>query len=187
MSDDNTPQEDVSELRKAAEGAKSARAEAEAARRELAFVKAGINTDSKPAQALLRSYDGELTTEAIRAEAKEWSLYSETEAQPAPAAEVPAEPQSVITDDERALQAMRDDNAGSPAPVEQRQIDAYGKVFKQFEQDREDGVSQVEATNRAIGGLIKEAAMGNPTAIFDEDAWMEKASQHGHGAQFSRG
>ena len=187
MSDDNTPQEDVSELRKAAEGAKTARQEAERAKRELAFVKAGIDTDSKPAQALLNSYDGELTSEAIRAEAKEWSLIREEASAAQAEATATAPPESVITDDERALQELRDSNSGAPAPVEQRQLDAYGKVFKQFEQDREDGWNQTEATNRAIGGLIKEAAMGNTSAIFDEDEWMEKASRVGHGAQFSRG
>lgn len=184
MSNDNTtPEEDVSALRKAADDGKAARREAELAKREVAFIKAGINTDSKAGQAMLASYDGDLSPEALKAEAAEWGLGGSTpEAPPAQ-----PEPQSIITADERALQQMRDANtAPEVASLETKQVDAYTAIFKQFEKDREDGFSQTEATNRAIGGLVKKAAEGDPTAIFDQDAWSERAAKIGHGAQYAR-
>ena len=63
--DDNTG-ETPAQLREAANRAKQHKAEAEAAKRELAFVKAGIDTDSKLGKLLLASYDGELTVDAIK-------------------------------------------------------------------------------------------------------------------------
>ena len=50
--------------------------EAEAAQRELAFVKAGVNPDSAAAKYFAKGYDGELTPEAIRAAAEEANLVS---------------------------------------------------------------------------------------------------------------
>lgn len=182
MADQETPEaqaEDVSELRKAADGAKAARREAELAKRELAFVKAGVNTDSKPAQALLNSYDGELSVEAIKAEAAEWGLVqgaSEPE---------PEEPKSIITPEEQALQAMRDESQGAPAPHEPPQKSSLDKVLSAFEADRKEGYGQQEATNRAIGRHIQNAAAGDQSAIFNEEQWMERASRIGHGAQFA--
>lgn len=71
----------IRELRKDAKQAKKARAEANAKaeeaerlRRELAFVKAGIETDSRLGQMLFKSYDGELTAEAIKSFAAEVGL-----------------------------------------------------------------------------------------------------------------
>lgn len=48
--------------------------ETEGARRELAFVKAGVDPDSAAAKYFVKGYDGELTAEAIRAAAEEASL-----------------------------------------------------------------------------------------------------------------
>ena len=50
--------------------------EAEAAQRELAFVKAGVNPDSAAAKYFVKGYDGELTPEAIRVAAEEANLVS---------------------------------------------------------------------------------------------------------------
>ena len=50
--------------------------EAEAAQRELAFVKAGVDPDSAAAKYFVKGYDGELTPEAIRAAAEEANLVS---------------------------------------------------------------------------------------------------------------
>jgi hypothetical protein len=60
------------DLNAKARQAKKASAEAEeaaAAKRELAFVKAGVDTDSPLGKLLLKGYSGELTAEAIKAEA----------------------------------------------------------------------------------------------------------------------
>jgi hypothetical protein len=56
---------DLPNLREAANRSKQNKAAAEAAQRELAFVKAGVDTDSKIGRLLLQSYDGDLTKDAI--------------------------------------------------------------------------------------------------------------------------
>lgn len=48
-------------------------AEAEKAKRELVFLKAGINPDDPKAKYFVKGYDGEMTVEAIRAAAEEAS------------------------------------------------------------------------------------------------------------------
>ena len=72
MDDQETGQSDnLKDLRRAAEDGKAARAETESFRRELAFMKAGVDTESKLGKLLLKTYEGELTVEAIQVEARD--------------------------------------------------------------------------------------------------------------------
>lgn len=69
----NAQQQDnevIRTLREQANGATAARAEAEAARRELAFVKAGIDPDDPQQGYFVRGYQGDVTADAIRAAAE---------------------------------------------------------------------------------------------------------------------
>ena len=61
----------IKDLREAAERGRKATQELEEMRREVAFLKAGVDLDSKAGQLLLKAYDGELDKDAIRAEADE--------------------------------------------------------------------------------------------------------------------
>lgn len=61
-------------LEKELKAERAARAEAEAAKRELAFVKAGVPLDNPVAKYFIKGYDGEITPEAIRAAAEEANL-----------------------------------------------------------------------------------------------------------------
>lgn len=179
MSDETESQEDVSELRKAAEGGKAAKREAELAKRELAFVKAGVDTDKKPARALLENYDGELTSDAIRAEATEWGLLEAAESTEASPAESAAEAVA-------EAQATRESLEGRPAPDEPAQIGGVDAALKNFLKNKEDGMSQVNATNHAFGEVIKAAAQGDKQARFSEDDWEEERAKYGHGAEFAK-
>ena len=84
--------------------------EAEAAKRELAFVKAGVDPDSAAAKYFVKGYDGELTPEAIRAAAEEANLI------PSQKKEVAAEQQAW----NRVAQASRAGET-SDAPVDYSQ------------------------------------------------------------------
>lgn len=179
---DETETSEVSELRKAAEGGAKAKAEAELARKELAFVKAGIDTDSKPAQALLSSYSGELTADAIKAEAAEWGLVQAA----APTPEPTPEPAAPDYTDDASLQDMRDMSSGTPAPVDEVHKSAFEKAGDQYLADRKEGRAAQDAMNRAYGSFIKSAAQGDSTAIFDPQDWERKAAEHGHGSEFAR-
>jgi hypothetical protein len=81
--------------------------EAEAATRELAFVKAGVDPDAAGAKWFVKGYDGEFTAEAIRAAAEEANLI------PSQKKEVAAEQQAW----NRVAQASRAGET-SDAPVD---------------------------------------------------------------------
>ena len=181
MSDEtNEPNEDVSELRKAAEGGKAAKREAEMAKRELAFVKAGVDTDSKPARALLENYEGELSKEAIQAEAKDWGLISS-------GAESVQDPEADANREAVAeAQAARESLEGRPAPDEPPQVGGVDGALKNFLKNKEEGMSQINATNHAFGEVIKAAAAGDRQARFDADSWEAERAKHGHGAEYAQ-
>lgn len=54
--------------------ANEAKSEGEAAKKELAFLKAGVDTSKGTGKLLAMSYSGELTMEAIKAQAEEYGL-----------------------------------------------------------------------------------------------------------------
>ena len=84
--------------------------EAEGAKRELAFVKAGVDPDAAGAKWFVKGYDGEFTAEAIRAAAEEANLI------PSQKKEVAAEQQAW----NRVAQASRAGET-SDAPVDYTQ------------------------------------------------------------------
>ena len=81
--------------------------EAEAATRELAFVKAGVDPDSAAAKYFVKGYDGELTAEAIRAAAEEASL-------------IPSHKKEVVAEEQAWNRVAQASRAGetSDAPVD---------------------------------------------------------------------
>ena len=77
------------DLEDKAREADTAKAEADAAKRELAFIKAGIDLDSPGGKLLAKAYDGPPTAEAIKAAATEYGVLA-PEAPAVPAAELAA-------------------------------------------------------------------------------------------------
>ena len=71
----------IKELRDAADRGKKASQELDAMKREMAFLKAGVDTDTKVGQLLYKAYEGDLETDAIRAE---WSELAPAAAAPPP-------------------------------------------------------------------------------------------------------
>jgi len=84
--------------------------EAEAAKRELAFVKAGVDPDSAAAKWFVKGYDGEITAEAIRAAAEEASL-------------IPSQKKEVVAEEQAWNRVAQASRAGetSDAPVDYSQ------------------------------------------------------------------
>jgi len=180
MADETEQTEDVSALRKAADEGTAARKEADLAKRELAFVKAGVDTDSKPAQALLNNYAGDLTAEAIKAEATEWGLLSASSADPA------TEPEPDYSED-AAQQALRDQindpQIATNTPPEKNGIEV---ALDTFVEELGQGYSRTDATNRAFGRVIQAAGSGDKAAIFDAAAWRGEQAEAGHGANWAQ-
>lgn len=89
--------------------AQRVKAEADTARRELAFLKAGVDLDTPQGKLLAKAYDGDPTPEAVKAYAEEYGVL-----QPA-AAQVPVE----------ELQAHERVAAASAGAVTQSQADLH--------------------------------------------------------------
>jgi len=78
--------------------------EAEAAKRELAFVKAGVDPDSAAAKWFVKGYDGEITAEAIRAAAEEASL-------------IPSQKKEVVAEEQAWNRVAQASRAGETSDV----------------------------------------------------------------------
>lgn len=70
----NPLRQHMKELEKEVQELRQLKMEAESAKRELAFAKAGIPMDTPMAKYFIKGYDGELTPEAIRGAASEAGL-----------------------------------------------------------------------------------------------------------------
>lgn len=96
-------------------------ASAGAAQRELAFVKAGVDTDSPIGKLLLNGYSGELEVEAIKAEAVAVGAIKADVVEP----EAP-----VITDEEKASTDKRADLAAGAVPDDGVDPDPVGSAMR---------------------------------------------------------
>jgi hypothetical protein len=91
---------DIRALERQAKAGDEARREAEAAKRELAFLKAGI-PETGPGKLFVKAYDGELSAEAIHEAAMEYGIIAE-------------EPS--VSDDELAVHTRMTNTASGASP-----------------------------------------------------------------------
>ena len=90
--------------------ANEAKAEANAAKRELALMKAGINLDSPTGKLFVKAYDGEISVEAIKAAAGEYGL-------------IPTSQTAEIQNDMAALDRVSQASSGSTANIQPSVLD----------------------------------------------------------------
>ena len=147
---DNQDPGGIKELRDAAERGKKASQELDAMKREMAFMKAGVDTDTKAGQLLFKAYDGELETELIQAE---WS-----ELVPAAAAP-PPEPETVDATDTQVAQ-QRQDLAGDSVPPGTQTESPYDAGHREFKAMMDAGRPKEDSAARFIHTVL-EAAGGN--------------------------
>jgi len=140
----------IKELRDAADRGKQASQELNAMKREMAFLKAGVDTDSKVGQLLYKAYDGELDTESIQAE---WSELAPAAATP------PSEPDT--TDDARVSQ-QRQDLASDNVPPENQTESPYDAGHREFQQMIADGRPKDESAARFVHTVLEAASGANP-------------------------
>lgn len=140
----------IQELRDAADRGKQASQELSAMKREMAFMKAGVDTDTKAGQLLYKAYDGDLETEAIKAE---W-----LELVPGAAAP-PSEPD--IADDTRASQQRKDLTSDTVSPENQTES-PYDAGHREFQQMIADGRPKDESAARFVHTVLEAASGANP-------------------------
>lgn len=156
------------QLREKAKATDSAQAESLAARRELLFVKAGIDTESTLGKLALRAYEGELTADAVKAFGNEIGAVDAA----------PPSNRVAITDDERALEADRTVLGGGtkdPATPEDGVPQMVG--LKNFEDRLAAGADRDRASDEFYNRMFDAAAKGNTHAIYDPDRYRDQNSR----------
>lgn len=142
------------------EALKQERAELEAAKRELAFHKAGVDLDSPAGKLLYKAYDGELDSEKIQSE---WAPLA-----PAKAAAVDDEPDDGPTEQEQAhaaaARSLRSDGVPPGEEPTENPIDVSS-----FQKAREKGTRVTEAQRQYVQRVFNAAVDGDPRAIYDPD------------------
>lgn len=127
---------DIKSLRRAANGKKKLEQELANAKRELAFIKAGINPDDPKMRYFVKGYEGDLTAEAVRAAALEAGfLASQDRSEQAQA--VQSAQERVMT---AAAGAVIEDSSEAAALARMEQAMEEGGVDAMFEVARQYGI-----------------------------------------------
>ena len=142
----------IKELRDAADRGRKAMQELDATKREMAFLKAGVDTDTKAGQLLYKAYDGELETEAIQAE---WQ-----ELVPAAAAP-PPEPETVDATDTQVAEQRRE-LAGDSVPPGTQTESPYDAGHREFKEMMDAGRPKEDSAARFIHTVLEAAGGDNP-------------------------
>lgn len=140
--------------------------------RKVAILEAGINTSTPLGAMFLKSYEGELTAEAIQSEAAKVGLVPGQQ-DPDPQPGEPGTAEAGYADTRRLLEQ------GDAAPHEPPQKSATDLAFDAFANSRKEGKRTEDAQVDGFRTLIEQAAQGNPSALFNERAWNERLAREG--------
>ena len=140
----------IKELRDAADRGKKATQELDAMKREMAFLKAGVDTDTKAGQLLYKAYDGELVTEGIQAE---WSEL-------VPGAVTP--PAETVDAIDTQVAQQRQDLAGDSVPPENQTESPYDAGHREFKAMRDAGRPKEDSAATFIHTVLEAAGGADP-------------------------
>jgi len=144
----------IKELRDAAERGKKASQELDSMKREMAFLKAGVDTDSKAGQLLFKAYDGELDTDLLRLEAEELGILRDTQTAPTPTTDNDNVDRQRV-EERRAL-------AGDNVPPESQTESPYDAGHRQFQEMMEQGRPKDESAAHFIHTVLEAAGGADP-------------------------
>ena len=145
------PAGNIKELRDAADRGKKATQELDAMKREMAFLKAGVDTDTKVGQLLYKAYDGELDTQSIQAE---WS-----ELVPAAAAPPPAE---TVDATDTQIAEQRRELTGDSVPPENQTESPYDVGHREFKEMMDAGRPKEDSAARFVHTVLEAAGGDKP-------------------------
>ena len=140
----------------------------EAAMRKLAFLEAGLDPRVNPqVELFMKAYDGELTDEAIRAEANRYKLLDTT-----PVQEVaPVKESSPFDTSQTASRSALGAETGDPGePLEEG--DPMLNAYTSFHSLRRDGMTSEEASVAVLGKIFEQARAGNEKFVFNAEDWQ---------------
>jgi hypothetical protein len=146
-----------------------------AARRELAFVKAGINTDTPAGRMFEKAYDGDLTAEAITAAFTEIVGGNSTasapaggtpQSEPQPGTPPPPSADDLSSEQERAALATPGYTTDTGEPAE---VPARISAKEAAESAVKQGMSLEEARGGYLSRLTEAALNGDKSVLVQED------------------
>ena len=140
----------IKELRDAADRGKKASQELDAMKREMAFLKAGVDTDTKAGQLLYKAYDGDLETAAIQAE---WSEL-------VPGAATP--PAQTVDATDTQVAEQRRDLAGDSVPPENQTESPYDAGHREFRTMMDEGRPKEDSAARFVHTVLEAAGGADP-------------------------
>lgn len=165
MSDEQNQQteepEHIKALRDKAKQADSISAEKSALERKVAVLEAGVNTSTPLGQMFLKSYEGDLTAEAIQAAAAEVGL---VQGQPDPQ----PEPGSPGTPEAEAQSVRNELGVSQPAPFEEEVKPAKDRAWDVFSDSRKQGMREEDARAEAFASFIEAGLKGDKSALYQE-------------------
>lgn len=140
-SDDTTEDVDATEssprgLRRAANKSKKLESDLQAAKRELAFLKAGINPEDPKMKYFVKGYEGDLSAEAVRQAALEAGFLASQSSGPDPVLQQAAASQARVM--EAAAGGIHEDSteaaalARMEAAMDEGGVDAMMEVARQY-------------------------------------------------------
>jgi hypothetical protein len=150
----------IKELRDAADRGREAIQERDQLKREMAFMKAGVDTDSKAGQLLFKAYDGELDTEAIQVEWQELAPSSVPVEQPEPAQDTVNETDTQVSQQRQAL-------AEDSVSVEASTQSPYDQGFQEFKTAYDSGRSKEDSAARFVHTVLEAAGQGDERVVSD--------------------
>jgi len=161
--------DNIQELRDAADRGREATKRADKLERELAFSRAGIDTETPLGRMFADAYKGELDKEAVKAAWSEIAGAAGGNAQEPPAQQEEKQVEQSETDERRRLTT----GGAGETPHEQPDPDPVQSGYKNFQERLRDGEPREKAAGSVFGALIGAAAKGDKRAIFsgwsDED------------------
>jgi len=150
----------IKELRDAADRGREAIQERDQLKREMAFMKAGVDTDSKAGQLLFKAYDGELETESIQAE---WQELVPT---PVPVEE-PEPAQDTVNETDTQVSQQRQALAEDSVSVEATTQSPYEQGFQEFQKSYDSGRPKDESAARFVHTVLEAAGQGDERVVSD--------------------
>lgn len=147
----------IKELRDAADRGRKASQELEEMKREMAFLKAGVDTESKAGQLLFKAYDGELDPDLLRVEAEELGILKGAKPEP--------EPEPEVTEADAQVAQQRRDLVSDQVPPDTQTESPYDVGHKQFKELVDAGRPVDDAAAQFVSTVIEAAASGDERVL----------------------
>ena len=147
----------IKELRDAAERGRKATQELDDMKREMAFLKAGVDTDTKAGQLLFKAYDGDLEVDLIRVEADELGILKDAKPEVVPE----------TNDADAQVAQERRDLAADQVPPEHQTEDPYEAGHRQFREMVDAGRPVEDAASTFVRSVIEAATSGDSRVLSD--------------------